>query len=123
MMGRDGQKHMFQQTEKVQFKLDSMILLIEGTGKAGGKIIHHALAIVSYDKTDSDFNFQSYLMDGRSGSYSAELIDDTFCWYPNEYIRYIIKIAENGSWSEIGEMKRGEEWRQFFEMTLNKISE
>ena len=32
MMGRDGQKHAFTQTENISFKLDSTAILIEGRG-------------------------------------------------------------------------------------------
>jgi hypothetical protein len=40
MMGRDGSKHEFTQTEKVQFKLDSTALLIEGLGTDQGQLVH-----------------------------------------------------------------------------------
>ena len=120
MMGRDGQKHAFEQTEKISFKLDSTAILIEGMGQAEGKTIHNALAIVTYNKADGKFNFRSYLASGRSGDYDAELIDGGFHWYPNENMRYIIRLNEKGQWYEKGEMKRGDDWFQFFEMTLDK---
>ena len=34
MMGRDGQKHSFNLSENIQFKVDSTLLLIEGIGKS-----------------------------------------------------------------------------------------
>jgi hypothetical protein len=122
MIGKDGQKQTFTQTENVQIKLDSMIILIEGTGKKGEHIIHNALAVISYNKTENKYDFHSYLSDGRSGTYSAELIGNTFYWYPMGNIRYVIEINEDGEWFETGEMKRGEEWFQFFEMTLKKVN-
>lgn len=39
MIGQEGKSELGQ-TEKIQFKLDSTALLIEGTGSADGKIVH-----------------------------------------------------------------------------------
>jgi hypothetical protein len=120
MTGRDGQKHSFIQSEEVQFKLDSTLLLVEGIGRSEGKIIHNALAIVTFNKNDGNYIFQSYLSDGRNGSFTGELVDGKFYWYPNENIRYIISLNEKNQWYENGEMKRNDDWFQFFEMTLDR---
>ena len=122
MMGRDGQKNEFTQTEKIRFKLDGTVLLIEGQGTAGGIVIHDAMAIVSYDKEENNYTFQSYLKTGRKGEFDGELIDGKFYWYPNPQMRYIIGINEQGQWYETGEFARGEGWFQFFEMTLDRVS-
>jgi hypothetical protein len=121
MMGRDGQRHNFSQTESIQLKLDSTAILIEGKGMAEGKSIHNAMAIISYNKTDSAYSFHSYLSSGRSGSYNAELKDHKLYWYPGENIRYVIEVNARGQWFEVGEINRGGEWTQFFEMTLDKV--
>lgn len=120
IMGRDGQKHPFKQTENIQFKIDSVAILIEGLGKSHGLITHNALAIISYNKNDSIYNFRSYTSTGRGGSFDAELIGEKFYWYPNKNMRYVIWINDKGQWYETGEFKRDNEWKQFFEMTLNK---
>lgn len=120
MYGQDGQRHEFDQSEKVQFKLDSTILLIQGRGNSDGKIIHDALAIISFNKEDGNYSFQSYLANGRRGSFRAELKDEKLYWYPAENIRYIIYINKEEQWFEIGEMNRNGNWFQFFEMTLDK---
>jgi len=120
MMGRDGEKHTFQQTEKVQFKLDNTVLFIEGVGKSDGMIIHNAMAIVSYTKADDNYTFQSYLQNGRKGEFKAEMVDGKFYWYPGENIRYVISLNDEGRWYEVGEMNREGTWFQFFEMTLDK---
>ncbi len=119
-MGRDGQKHHFDQTEKVSFKLDSTAILIEGLGKADGNIIHDALAVVSSKKDVENYIFKSWLSNGRGGEFKAEIIDGKFYWYPNENMQYIISLNEVGQWHEIGRMKQGEGWFKFFEMTLDK---
>lgn len=120
MMGQDGQKNPFSQTEDISFKLDGTALLIEGKGTDGDRTIHDALAIVTYNKKDKNYSFQSYLANGMAGKFKAELIDDKFYWYPMGNMRYIIFLNEEGQWKEIGEMKQGENWFQFFEMTLDK---
>ncbi len=120
MYGRDGIRHEFEQTENIQFKVDGTTLLIEGLGKTDGKIIHNALAIISYDKEKSHYNFRSYLANGMSGDFKAELIDGKLFWYPTDFIRYIIYLNETGQWYEKGEMNREGKWMQFFEMTLDK---
>lgn len=120
MMGRDGQKHNFIQTEKISFKLDSTAILIEGLGLDNGKVIHNAMAIINFKKDSKSYNFRSYLANGRNGDFKAELIDGVLYWYPNDNIRYIISLSASGQWVEVGEMKRGSEWFKFFEMTLEK---
>ena len=61
MYVQGGQKISFEQTEKVQWKLDNSILLIEGKGLSEGKIVHDALAIISFNPNQSSYQFQSYL--------------------------------------------------------------
>jgi len=120
-MGRDGQKAEFVQTEKIHFKLDSTAILIEGLGKKGDEVIHNAMAIVSYNKEDNNYFFQSYLQNGRKGEFKGEIIDGKFYWYPGETMRYIIELNDKGQWFEIGETKHGDKWFQFFEMTLDRV--
>ncbi len=118
--GQDGKKHSFQQTEDIAFKLDSTALLIEGLGKSGKQVMHRALAIVTYNRGEKNYNFRSYLANGQHGVFKGELKDGKFYWYPQESMRYIITLNEKEQWYEIGEMKNDRDWFQFFEMTLNK---
>lgn len=120
MMGKEG-KSEFEQTEIIQFKLDSTAILVEGQGKSGGMIIHDAMAILSYNKEDKNYAFRSYLKNGQNASFKSELIDNKLYWYPNENVRYIIWLNESGQWYEKGEFKRNGNWSQFFEMTLSKV--
>ncbi len=120
IMGRDKQKHAFQQTENIQFKIDGVAILIEGLGKSNGQITNNSLAIISYNKKDSNYTFQSYTSTGHGGSFKAELIEGKLFWYPNENMRFVGWINEKGQWHESGELKNDEKWNQFFEMTLNK---
>ena len=79
-----------------------------------------SLAVISYDKQEKHYNFQSYMSNGMSGSFKAELIENKLYWHPADNIRYIIYINDAGQWCETGEMNRNEQWFQFFEMTLDQ---
>ena len=120
-IGQDGIKHNFDQTENVQFKINSTAILIEGKGFSNGQVIHNAMAVVTSDEDSGQYEFQSYLQNGMKGSFKAEIIEDKFYWYPNENVRYIISINEQGQWFETGEYNRSGNWMQFFEMSLSKI--
>lgn len=119
-MGADMQRHTFDQTENIQYKLDGTAILVEGLGTTNGQVIHNAMAIITYDKEKKHYIFRSYLFDGKSGEYKAELIDGKFHWYLNDGMRYIINQNEKGQWYEIGQINRNGTWYPFFEMTLNK---
>ena len=121
MMGADRKKAEFEQTEDIGFKLDSTVILIYGLGRNNGIIIHNAMAIISYNKKEKNYTFQSYLQNGRKGEFKGELVNGKFYWYPNENMRYIIELNEKDQWYEIGEIKQGENWYQFFEMTLDRV--
>jgi len=120
MMGRDGTKSEFNQSEEIRFKLDSTMIIVEGVGTSQGKIVHNALAILTYNKKEDNYSFRSYLQNGQSGEFPAELIDKKLYWYPNDNVRYVIWTNEKGQWYETGEFLRGDSWTQFFEMALDK---
>lgn len=122
MMGRNGEKHKFRQMERVQFKLDSTALLVEGRGVAGGKITHDALAVITYDAKNENYNFQSFLFTGKQGKFEAELRDSKFVWHVSDDRRFTIEVNAEGQWHEIGEFNRDGTWSQFFEMTLERQS-
>lgn len=121
VMKNNGEKLYFKQTEKVQFKLDSTALLVEGLGISQGEVIHNALAIVRSASNEDGYNFYSFLSSNRSGEFRGELIGDKFFWYPDENMRYTIFLNEKGQWYETGEIKRGDTWILFFEMALDKV--
>ena len=126
MYVQGGQKVTFEQTEKVQWKLDKSILMVEGNGSSGGKTVHDALAIMSFDPNQAAYQFQSYLANGLSGNYRLKLTgDQSLEWFlevPGRTIRYTLIINEKGQWFETGEFKTGENsWYKFLEMTLERL--
>lgn len=120
-MSPDDNKYTFDQTEIIQFKLDSTAVLIEGKGYSNGEVIHNAMAIITSDKESGNYSFQSFLQNGMKGSFKAEIQEGALYWYPIENIRYIIKIHDNGEWFETGEYNMQGKWIQFFEMKLKKV--
>src|SRR6266550_1311789 len=69
---RPNQAIKVKQTEQVGYKLDGLVLLIEGTGRNpdSGDVMFRALATVSYDDVAGAYHFRAY----NDGSYlDAEL--------------------------------------------------
>jgi hypothetical protein len=120
MIGQDRVRSTFESEEQIQFKLSGTLLEIEDVSRSEGKVVHHALAVVTPAEDEGKFDFISFLQSGEKGTYPAGLIDGKFYWYPAKEIRYIIELNANGQWFEIGEYNGGGTWYKFFEMTLDK---
>jgi hypothetical protein len=123
----DGKRNEFTQTEKIQYKVDGLTLLIEGRGqnKSSGADVFEALAVISYDEKAKLYRFRSYTNEGRSGEAEAKLIPGGMEWgmkFPGGQFRYTIKLTDKGEWFEIGEFSQDEKnWRKFHEMTLQRV--
>ena len=120
--------------ETVESKLGGTLLLVEGIGKSINPatkeetIAHHALGVLSYDHTTSQYKFRSYLKDGRStDAWLKPVGENKFQWgfdIPSGgKTRYTILLdPKAGTWNEIGEYsKDGNTWSKFFEMNLKKV--
>ena len=125
LMGPQG-RHEFTQTETIEAKLDGLVLVIEGMGKAkeDGSTVHAALAFVSYDHRAKTFRWHAFAPEGQIDT-EAKVGMDTLEWslqIPQRgRMRYTISRNEKGEWFEIGEMSQEDQtWRKFFEMTLRK---
>src|SRR5438552_5758675 len=59
---RSNQKIKVKQTEEVSYKLDGLVLLIEGTGRnpESGEVMFRALATVAYDDAAGMYHFRAY---------------------------------------------------------------
>jgi hypothetical protein len=118
--------------EKIESKLDGTVMLVEGIGKAPNAsgqetVVHHALAVLSYDQQSGQYKFKSYLKDGRSTEAWFNVTgENKFQWgfdIPNRgNSRYTIGIdTAKKTWSEIGEFSPdGTTWSKFLEMNLKK---
>ena len=62
-MGPQGRRE-FTITETIQEKLDGLVLVIEGLGKAkeDGSTVHTALSFVSYDPHDNKFRWHAFTL-------------------------------------------------------------
>ena len=69
------------QTEMVQYRLDGLVMLIEGTGRdpVKGNVIFNALATVSYDDAAKVYRFRSY-NDGRYLDTELQVSPQGFGW-------------------------------------------
>src|SRR5437762_9496752 len=122
---RANQTIKVQQTEQVGYKLDGLVLLIEGTGRNPdtGDILFRALATVSYDDAARVYHFRAY----NDGSYldtELKVPDNGFEWgykAGQAQITFIMKLNDRGEWVETGEVTMGDAPAQrFFNMTVRK---
>ena len=119
--------------ERIEFKLDNTVLLVEGIGKSNDAttnkeiVTHHALGVLSYDVNTSQYKFRSWLKDGKSTEAWFNVTgENQYQWgfdTPQGKVRYSIVLDPlKKTWNEIGEFSRdGNTWRKFFEMNLKKV--
>jgi hypothetical protein len=98
------------QTEQVEYKLDGLVLLIEGKSTdSDGKSAFKALATVSYDETAHAYHFRAY----NGGHYidtELKVLPDGFSW---EYkagpanVLNTMHLTAKGEWSEVTEATVG----------------
>ena len=99
------------QTEEVQFKLDGLLLLVEGTGRdTSGKVLFHALATIAYDDQAKQYRFRSY-NDGRYLDTELKVNDNGWEWgYPAGpgKVRFTMRLNGRDAWTETGELVMGD---------------
>jgi len=122
--------------ETVEMRLDGLVLVVEGLHHAklaepsaatAGKVVHHALAIISADPAGG-YRFSTFLADGRAADARGNWESGKFVWAPpappGRQIRYVIDWTVADRWSEIGEMSTdGTTWTKFFEMNLTRAAQ
>lgn len=122
---RPNQKIKVRQTEEVSYKLDGLVLLIEGTGRnpESGAVLFRALATVSYDDATGVYHFRAY----NDGSYldsELKVPDNGFEWGYKAgpaQIAFVMKLNDAGDWVETGDVTVGNAPAQrFFDMTVHK---
>jgi len=122
---RPNQTIKVKQTEQVAYKLDGLVLLIEGTGRhpVSGDVMFRALATVSFDETAGVYHFRAY----NDGSYldtELKVPENGFEWgyRPGPaQINFVMKLNDTGDWVETGDVVVGNNAAQrFFDMTVHK---
>ena len=122
---RPNQTIKVKQTEEVSYKLDGLVLLIEGTGRNpdSNEVMFRALATVSFDDAAGVYHFRAY----NEGSYlDAELKvpESGFEWGYKAgpaQIAFVMRLNAKGEWVETGDATVGTGPAQkFFNMTVRK---
>jgi hypothetical protein len=115
------------QTEEAQYKLDGLVLLIEGVGrtKSDGKPALRALGMITYDDESATYRFRAF-NDGRFLETEVKLVDGgkAIAWgfvFGQIKTNSVLRINEKGEWTELGEISIGSQApRKFMELTVRR---
>jgi hypothetical protein len=124
-----GERVQVTMTETVEPRLEGVVLLVEGVGVVPGadgaepRIVHHALAVVSFDPQSAGYVMRSYIASGQSGNFALTLVEGGVQWsreVPGGRIRNTA-LYTGDEWHEIGEFSRdGTTWTQIMELRLRR---
>jgi hypothetical protein len=113
------------QTEEAQYKLDGLILVIEGVGrtKSDGQPVLRAFGIISYDDEGGTYRLRAF-NDGRFLETQMNLLEkaEGMTWgfsLGNIKTNSVIRINERGEWTEFAEIAIGSQApRKLLELTV-----
>jgi hypothetical protein len=122
-----GEPILMAQIEDVQFKLDGLLLLTEGIGraKADGKAILNALAIISYDDETETYRMRAF-NDGRFLETEMKLLENGkgITWgFTLGQIKTssVMRMTEEGDWTEMHEIAIGSQPpRKYMEVKVSR---
>jgi hypothetical protein len=113
------------QTEEVRFKLDGLVLLIEGTGRnpATGDTVFRALATIAYDDSAKTYRFRAY-NDGRYLDTELKTPGNGLEWGYQAgpaSVRFVMRLNDKGEGTETGEVTIGDAPpRKTFDMLVRR---
>lgn len=115
------------QTEVVQYKLDGLLLVIEGTGRSplDQTAVIQALGIISYDDASETYHMNAW-NDGRSLESEVELLDDiqSLRWgfgAGDIRTRSVLTVEKSGQWTEVAEVMVGSQPpRKLIDLTVRR---
>jgi hypothetical protein len=115
------------QTEKAGYRLDGLVLLIEGVGRieADGKVALQALGLVSYDDASETYTMRAF-NDGRFLETEVKLLEDGngITWsfaLGRIQTNSVLRINHLGEWTELTHITLGSEPpKKFFELTVRR---
>ena len=94
------------QTEVAEFKLDGLVLMIEGVGrtKSDGKLALQALGLITFDDSTETYRMCAY-NDGRWLETEVKLLDDgkSLSWgfaLGEISTKSVLRINEKGEWTK-----------------------
>jgi hypothetical protein len=124
-----GQFVQLAQTESVQFKLDGLVLMIEGNGrtKTDGKPTLQALGLISFDDETGTYKMRAF-NDGRWLETEVKLVDggNSISWgfaLGAFKTSTVLRINETGEWTELGQLIIGDHPPQkMMDLKVRRIS-
>jgi hypothetical protein len=127
MLRAQGEPLVMIQTEEAQYRLDGLILSIEGVGRnrADGKLALQAFGIVSYDDETGTYRMRAF-NDGRFLETEVKLIDKGFTWgfaLGPYRTSSVMRIDDKGNWTEQHEIAIGAQApKKFMELSVSRQS-
>jgi hypothetical protein len=116
------------QTEEAQFKLDGLVLMIEGIGRAksDGKLALQALGLISFDDEAGTYRMRAF-NDGRWLETEVTLAGEgsTITWgfTMGEFKTNSILRIDKGEWTELAELTIGTRPPQkLMDLTVRRVS-
>jgi hypothetical protein len=107
---RPGEALHLVQTENVEYKLDGLVLLVEGqSSSADGKVVFSALATIAYDDPSHTHHFRAYT-DGHYLDTELALAANGFSWSFTAGPAHIVNtmhLTSKGQWGEVTEVTVG----------------
>jgi hypothetical protein len=122
-----GEPVVLVQTEEAQYKLDGLVLLIEGIGRtvSDSKPVLQALAIISYDDDTETYHMRAF-NDGCFLESEVKLLDEGkgLTWgfgFGEIRSSSVLKINEKGEWTELAEIIIGSQPpRKLMDLTVRR---
>ncbi|WP_263350165.1 hypothetical protein [Acidicapsa acidisoli] len=98
------------QTEEIAYKLDGLVLLIEGASRnTEGKTLFSALATVSFDEATHSYRFRAY-HDGHYVDTELSVLENGFSWRFASGPAHVVNtmhLTGKGEWAEVTEVTVG----------------
>lgn len=118
-----------EQNETAEFKLDGLVLMIEGVGrtKSDGKLALQTLGLISFDDVAGTYRMRAY-NDGRWLETDVLLLEDgqSLSWgfsLGEISTKSILRIDDKGDWTEMAEITLGTRPPQtLMELVVRKVS-
>ena len=114
------------QTEVAYYKLDGLMLMLEGTGRIGTEQppFLQALAIITFDDADGTYRIRTW-NNGRFVEGEVQLLGDgkSLRWEfgASERRSTLLQIDKDGQWTEKGELKIGSQKpRKYMDLTVRR---
>jgi hypothetical protein len=105
-----GEPLHFTQSEDVQYKLDGLVMLVEGKSTSSdGKVMFSALATIAYDDASHTYRIRAY-HDGRYLDTELSVVDNGFSWQFQSGPAHVVntmQLTKNGEWNEVTEVTVG----------------